>query len=381
MRGPLRHVVRAGTALSLTSLALVVDNARRVREPDPSAAPDPEPVALLLPVRDELAAVERCVRHLAAAADRWPGEVRVVVLDDGSTDGTTALLGRLTAEPGLADLLTVVTGRPRPAGWLGKPWACQQLADEAGPAAVLVFVDADVTLAPHALTATVALLREAGLDLLCPYPHQQAEGVERLVQPLLVWSWMSTLPLGLAERSSRPSLGAANGQLLAVDAAAYRRAGGHRAVRGAVLEDLALLRAVKAAGGRGVVAEGSGVATCRMYEGWPAVRAGWTKSLWAAFGSPAGAAGVVALLLLTHVVPAAAALTGSRTGAVGYAAGVAGRVLVARRTGDRAHPDAWAHPLSVLLLVGLTADSVVGRRRGTLRWKGRPVELPLGSPA
>jgi hypothetical protein len=377
--GPGGWVVRAGTALALASLGLTVDNLRRLRVPVAEEIPAPDRVAVLLPVRDEVDHVEHCLRSLTAAAAQWPWPVRVVVLDDGSADGTAELLAHLgDGEPDDdLDLVEVMTGSPTPAGWLGKPWACQQLADRVRDADVLVFVDADVTLEPDALVAAVGLLRSSGLDLVCPYPAQEAEGVaERLVQPLLQWSWMSTLPLGLAERSARPSLGAANGQLLVVDARTYRRAGGHRAVRGHVLEDLALLRAVKAVGGRGVVADGSAIASCRMYDGWADLRAGYTKSLWSAFGSTPGAAAVSGLLLLTHVVPAVAALTGSRAGLVGYAAGVGSRALVARRTGSPVHPDAWAHPVSVALFAALTADSVLARRRGTLRWKGRLVEVP-----
>jgi hypothetical protein len=368
-------VVATGTTLALASLGLTLDNLRRVRDADPEAVPEPESLAVLVPVRDEVAVVESCVRHVRAAAAHWPGPVHVVVLDDGSTDGTSQLLARLED-----DLVTVVHGRPTPPGWLGKPWACEQLARRAADLAaqVLVFVDADVTLAPHALTATVALLRAADLDLVCPYPRQETGGAaERLVQPLLQWSWMSTLPLGLAETLPRPSLAAANGQLLAVDAAAYRRAGGHAAVRAEVLEDIALLRAVKATGGHGTVAEGSRVASCRMYDGWAALRPGYTKSLWAAFGSPAGALGVGAVLTVAHVAPAAAALRGSRVGLVGYAASVASRALVARRTGGTVR-DAWLHPVSVLTLLGLTADSFRLRRRGALRWKGRSVEVAAG---
>jgi len=291
----------------------------------------------------------------------------VLVLDDASTDGT----GRIARSLGVP----VLPGRPLPPGWLGKPYACQQLADAADPAAdVLLFLDADVVLRPGAVAATVALLDEHDLDLVCPWPRQLAvTAAERLVQPLLQWSWLTFLPLRLAERSARPSLAAANGQLLAVRRPAYDRAGGHAAVRAEVVEDVALLRAVKRAGGRGGVADGTALAGCRMYAGWPELRDGYTKSLWAAFGSPAGAAGVVGLLALAYLVPPAAALLGSRTGLAGYAAGVIGRVVTARRTGGRAWPDALAHPASVAAFGWLTARSLRAHHAGALVWKGRRI--------
>jgi hypothetical protein len=148
-------------------------------------------------------------------------------------------------------------------------------------------------------------------------------------------------------------------------------------VRGEVLEDIALLRAVKRAGGRGGPIDGSQLAACRMYDGWPALREGYAKSLWSAVGgSPAAGLAAAAVLTAIWVVPPAAALRGSLAGAVAYAAGVAGRVAVAARTGGRLWPDTLAHPLSVLVLDALMLDSVTRHRRGTLRWRGRPVTVP-----
>lgn len=365
-------LVGAGTGLAVTSLGLTLDNLRHLRVPDPDAPSPREHLCVLLPVRDEARVVERCLRALLAAAEEYDGRVDVLVLDDRSDDGTADLVNALAADDSRVRLLR---GTPTPQGWQGKCWACHQLCEAADPdATVLLFVDADVTVRPSCLRATVGLLRSSGLDLVCPYPRQlTGTAVEHLVQPLLQWSWMSTLPLGLAERSPRPTLGAANGQLLCVDAAAYHRAGGHRAVRSQVLEDLALLRAVKASGGRGGVTEGSTVADCRMYDGWHQLRDGYAKSLWAAFGSPAGGLVAVGLLSWAYLVPPLAALRGSRIGLLGYAAAVASRVVVAHRTGGRAAPDALLHPASILLLDHLVLRSLRGRRAGTLRWKGRPV--------
>ena len=113
-----------------------------------------------------------------------------------------------------------------------------------------------------------------------------------------------------------------------------------------------------------------------MYDSDSATVDGWTKGLAEAFGSPAGAAGVTALLGLAYVVPPLAALLSSdprarRAGRWGYAAAVAGRVVTGRRTGARVLPDALAHPASIAALAALTAESWRRRRAGTLTWKGR----------
>ena len=345
----------AGAALLTAHTAV---NARLLRTP--TATTTTARVSVLLPLRDEAARVEPCLRALLAQTGV---DLELVILDDGSTDGTGELVRRIVDGDPRVRLLD---GRPLRPGWLGKPHACTQLAQAAAPTSdVLVFVDADVVLAPHAVAATVALLEQTGLDLLSPYPRQLAPGATALVQPLLQWSWLTFLPLRLAERSGRPSLAAANGQLLAVRRTAYDRAGGHAAVHDAVVEDVELLRALKRTGGRGGVCDGTALATTRMYNTWDELVDGYSKSLWTL--PPA----TLAVMLALYVVPPLAALRGSRVGALGYTAGVAGRVLSARRTGSRALPDALAHPVSVIVLTALAGRSHVARRRGTLTWKGR----------
>lgn len=365
-----RTLVQVGSLGAIALTAHTTVNLRRLRVPSTDPAPVPESVSVLLPVRDEAGRVGACLESLLEQI-RVP-DLEILVMDDGSSDGTAEVVRRVAGDDPRVRLLRAPEPGP---GWLGKPNACQALA-EAATGSVLAFVDADVRLAPHAVAAAVDLLRDSDLSLISPYPRQLAlTAGERLVQPLLQWSWLTTLPLGLAERSTRPSLGAANGQFLVVDAAVYRRSGGHAApaVRGAVLEDMALLRSVKAAGGRGGVVDGTGLATCRMYEDWPHLSEGYTKSLWSAFGSPAGAGAVVAGLGLVYVVPAVAALGGSLTGLAGYVAAVAGRYAVAERTGGRSLPDSFAHPASIALLGWLTARSLHAQRQGRLVWRGRPV--------
>ena len=363
-----RALTWAGSLGAVAATAHSFVNLRVLRVPADEPPPVVERVSVLVPARDEAARIGPC---LASVLDQVSvPDLEILVLDDGSSDGTADVARRTAGDD---PRVRVLTGDPLPRGWLGKAYACDQLG-RAATGTVLVFLDADVVLAPQALAATVHLLREARLDAASPYPRQLAETwSERLVQPLLHWSWLTLLPLRLAEESARPSLTAGNGQLMALDAQAYRRIGGHRAVRGEVLDDLALVRAVKADGGRGGVVDGSRLATCRMYENWPSLHEGYAKSAWAAFGSPAGAAAALAALGVLYVVPPLAALRGSLVGLAGYGAAVAGRYVVAERTGGRSLPDSLAHPASVVLLAWLTTESWVRRRRGTLRWKGRPL--------
>jgi hypothetical protein len=145
---------------------------------------------------------------------------------------------------------------------------------------------------------------------------------------------------------------------------------------------------VKRAGGRIALADGSTLATCRMYASWRDLVDGYGKSLWASFGSPAGASAVVALLVTLYVLPFALLLTGAAAGLTGYTlaglagylAGVAGRMIAARATGGRWNPYALAHPVAVVAFAILVGVSFRRRRQGTLTWKNRPVEPNRRAP-
>ena len=389
-----RGLVLAGSLAAFGIAVHTAVNLRHLRRPvarpttpKPSDMQPRERVSILIPARNEVATIATTLQSAVmqeCSAGKHTIDLEVIALDDGSSDGTNAVAQDAARGDARITILTEPDADP-PRGWLGKTWACQRLSD-AATGSILAFVDADVELSTHAVTALVDTLREDGFTMVAPYPRQEAvTWLERLVQPLVTWSWAATMPLRWAENSTRPSLSAANGQLLVVDADAYRSVGGHTAVATEVLEDIALMRAFKRAGHRTATVDGSELARCRMYVGTGQVIDGYTKSLWDAFNGPAGSLGVNALLTLAYVVPAVAATTSrsSRTRSIallGYASGVASRAMVARRTGGRVLPDILAHPASITAFVALNAMSWQRHLRGANTWKGRAVVPEAADP-
>ena len=234
-------------------------------------------ISVLVPARNEEANIERCVASLLA--QDYP-DFEVLVLDDESTDGTGCILARLAA----ADpRLRVLSGRPLEPGWLGKNWACAQLAAEA-TGELLFFTDADTYHQPHALRELAAALAGERADLLTGFPRQEVlTPGEAFIVPFLVWISYCFMPLALAYRLRLPALSTAVGQALLFRRAAYEAIGGHAAARDAIVEDLALARRVVAGGYRWRLARLTDVVACRMYRGGRAAVDGLSKNLLAVF--------------------------------------------------------------------------------------------------
>ena len=357
----------AAALLPTLMLALSLWNHRLLIRPRLGAPAVGERVSVLVPARNE-------ERRLAATVDsllaqRGLGDFEVIVLDDGSTDGTAALLGAYD-DP----RLRVIKGsdEPLPAGWLGKPWACHRLSELAS-GSVLVFADADVEFNPEAVAAAATMLRDHDLDLVSPFPRQLTDGfLEWLIQPWLTWLWLATMPLWWAARSTRESLSAANGQFLAVDAQAYRSVGGHSTVRGEVIDDINLMRSLRAASLRALPADGSDLAECRMYESAGELVAGYAKSLWNAFGGWLGSAVALSLVILSQIGPWLLLVdTDLRWwGAVGVVASLGSRFVAAKASGAdwRSAP---LQPLAAACFLWLNLVSWRRHLRGTNQWKGR----------
>ena len=326
-------------------------------------------VAILIPARDEEHSITSAVN--SALGQELLDQFELVVLNDASTDSTAEKLSAFRDPK-----LRVINGElVLPEGWLGKNWACHRLS-ESVDADFLVLIDSDVTLEPLAVASAINALTENNLHLVSPYPRQLVPTLlARIVQPLLQWSWLTTVPLRTTRSSLRPSLAVANGQFLVCRADSYAASGGHKEIKGEVLDDIELLRSFYRTGFTGCVIDGSDIATCKMYETNQDLISGYAKSLWNAFGGPIGSLFVNTFFLFIYIFP----LTGLFTGQVplallGLLSGIVGRLISAKTSSGRLLPDSLLHPISILAFSLLNLVSWWRHLMGTNTWKSRDLK-------
>ena len=345
---------------AIVLLWIAVANFMTIRRPQSILLTEPS-VTVLIPVRNEAENIAELIDSLTKQSHL--SSLEIIFIDDSSTDSTSKLLKTAVSE-GVP--IKVLNAPALPTGWLGKPWALQQ-GYLIARGEIIVTLDADVRLQPGAIAQSIAMMGDR--DFISPYPKQIAKTFsERLVQPLLQWSWMTTVPLRLAERSSRTSLAVANGQFFLVKKSALDLIGGFQTIAPEVLDDMKLARALITAGACGGVADGSTLAQTRMYKNFGEIKAGYGKSLWSAFGTPVGSGAAIAFIFLTGIAPVLAWFSGNPIGLFTYEVIVITRIISAKRSGGRVF-DSFLHPISSAILIYLIIYS--WRARGKVQWKGR----------
>ena len=350
---------------------------------EPDAWPD---VVAVVPARNEAAMLP--VTLPALLGQDYPGVLAVIVVDDGSSDGTGEVAAGIAATAGRP--LRVISGSPPPDGerWAGKVWAMAQGLRAAGPSDYVVFTDADIAWeAPDTLRRLVAAAEGDDRDLVSQMALlRTAAGWERVVVPAFVYFFAQLYPFRRVNMPGSRTAAAAGGCML-VRRGALDKAGGLAPIRGALIDDVALGRLIKGQRGRTWLGLSRQVVSVRPYPGLASLWQMVTRSAYTQLRySPAVLAGTLTGLLFLYALPPAGAITGlvavlaggDGTAALALGAGLAGWALMSLsylpmlRLYRLSPLRAPGLPLIALLYAAMTADSARRHYAGRgAEWRGR----------
>jgi len=350
---------------------------------EPDAWPD---VVAVVPARNEAAMLP--VTLPALLGQDYPGVLAVIVVDDGSSDGTGEVAAGIAATAGRP--LRVISGTPPPDGerWAGKVWAMAQGLRAAGPSDYVVFTDADIAWeAPDTLRRLVAAAEGDDRDLVSQMALlRTAAGWERVVVPAFVYFFAQLYPFRRVNVPGSRTAAAAGGCML-VRRGALDKAGGLAPIRGALIDDVALGRLIKGQRGRTWLGLSRQVVSVRPYPGLASLWQMVTRSAYTQLRySTAVLAGTLTGLLFLYALPPAGAITGlvavlaggDGTAALALGAGLAGWALMSLsylpmlRLYRLSPLRAPGLPLIALLYAAMTADSARRHYAGRgAEWRGR----------
>jgi hypothetical protein len=342
------------------------------------APPEPSParrgrVSVVIAARDEEADLGPTLDALLA--QDYP-DLEVVVVEGGSIDGTRAVIDARTPR------VRLIEEPPLPPGWVGKSWACWTGAN-ATRGEWLLFLDADVRTDPTAVRTTLAWALREGADLATIGPQVEMVGFwERLILPMYIQMVLAYFRTPHMHRpGSRAAM--ANGQYWLTRRAAYEATGGHAAVRGRLLEDVAIARRYRDAGLRLRFAWAPHLGRTRMYRDRHEMFEGLLKNVHGLEFSAARQVGFLAGLVGLYLLPLGLLPLGWATGSV-LLAGVGAFLYVALFGKHVAFAHAVGapavygllYPLAVGWYVVLVTTSLVrGLRHRPIDWKGRSYPL------
>lgn len=365
----------AGGALTMTLINLGVY--RRTRAD--SAVEEPAGrISVCIPARNEERNIEGVVRSVLA--NDWP-DIEVVVCDDDSSDGTAEILSRLSSED---SRVRVAPRRSLPDGWVGKQHACQ-LCGEHATGNWLLFTDADVRFEPDALRRSFAKTRELKADMTSTFPREITKSLgEKLIVPMIHFVLFSYLPMPRMRTKDDPASSAGCGQFLFVRAEAYRDIGGHGAWKDSMHDGIRMPRALRAAGYRTDLFDGTDLCSCRMYHGFGETWRGFTKNAYEGLGSVGLLVLITVLHAIGHVLPwivfvlwivglvpawiAAPAL-------LAMILNVSQRLILAHRF-EQSVLSGVLHPAGVVLMTLIQWHSLWLHLNGKRSWRGRGATHP-----
>jgi hypothetical protein len=329
------------------------------------------PLSVLIPARNE----EQNIRAtLEAVLANRGTEFEIVVLDDHSTDATAKIISEIAARD---PRVRLELAPPLPAGWCGKQHACHVLAQLAKNP-LLVFIDADVRLAPDALARMAGFMEKNPVALASGVPCEETVTFsERLLIPLIHFILLGFLPMRMMRKTKSPGFSAGCGQLFIARRAAYQVCGGHAQLRDSLHDGVTLPRVFRRAGFHTDLFDATDAATCRMYRTNTETWRGLGKNATEGLGAPGTILPMTALLLCGQIFPFALlafAAPGSRPFKIAALAAMLALLprLVAAWRFRQSWLGALLHPLGVVCLLVIQwfalSQKILGR---PMQWKGR----------
>ena len=252
-------------------------------------------VSVLIPARNEEKNISKLLRDLASV--KYPS-MEILVYNDSSTDNTAGIVKEFVSHH---TNIRLIEGSPLPEGWMGKNFACHQLASLA-KGDWLLFLDADVRINPLIIEKSIAYADKHQLKLLSIFPTQiMPSPGSKLVVPIMNWILLSLLPLPLIRLSGWSSLSAANGQFMFFRSEEYRNVLPHKLFRNNQVEDIVINREYKRRKMKVATLLGANDIHCKMYSGLQEGIEGFSKNVFQFFGG----SGILTVLfaLITTLAP------------------------------------------------------------------------------
>ena len=324
-------------------------------------------ISILIPARNEAQNIGRTIEYIQQQDYQ---NYELLILDDHSDDGTDKVIRSYQEGNSKIRLLK---GEILPKGWLGKNWACHQLAQHA-QGAYYLFIDADVAIYPQLVQSALTEMKRYELSLLSIFPDQELKtSGEQIVVPIMHYLLLTLLPLVFVRKMPQPSFAAANGQFMLFDYKSYAKYQPHQSVKDQVTEDIETVKLLKANKEKVATYLGNRLVVCRMYEGYQSAIDGFSKNLLAGFGNS-----IIGLFVFLFLV-----CLGSLSFywlPNGYVWGALALLLIqqiglAKLSGQPILSSLYWHPLKMFSLLRLGFQTTKRRLTKHNEWKGRNVVL------
>ncbi len=329
------------------------------------SSPGEESISVLIPARNEEKNISNC---LVSIMEQDYTNLEILVLNDNSEDSTYSEAAALSAED---DRIKIIDGKPLPAGFLGKNWACHQLSQSAS-GKYLLFIDADVRLEKGSIRAAFKEVKRLNLDLLSVSPSQVIKSAgEWLIVPLMNWLLLTFLPLQFVYSKKSSSLAAANGQFMFFNRKSYHSIGGHYSLHSSITEDLVFARKLKKNSLIVRTYLGGELVRCRMYESLKTAFEGFSKNFYP--GSelkPFIFIILVAFLTFCFNIPLVLVFF-NQIFILPLMLIILLRILISNMSRQHYLINLLFHPFQMIMLLILGINSVIVSKRKTRKWKGR----------